>query len=231
VGGFGSGRQSSGSRYLAAEQCYSLDLACLARSGYLAPGVKATGSRQWFATNDPEEITGEAGVTIDLRDLAAPTFTISYVAGGVPLEIHGRLLTTRPQLGGVRYWFGCPRCGMRRRVLYAYPARGRERFACRRCHGLRYYSHREGAADRSLRRARTLYRRIGGHPDQAWYEKPKWMRWKTFDRILEEAHAAATRADVLHFYGLSMPASLRGHFPGFEAERARMLAAIGQTAA
>ena len=191
MGGFGSGRSSGGSRYLTVEQCYSLDLAMLAHSGYLAPGMKASGSRQWMTGDNPEP-TAEAGVSIDLRDPAAPTFTISYLADGEPVELRGRLLTTRPRYAGVRYWFQCPRCGMRRRVLYAYPRWGRECFACRRCQGLRYYSHRENDAERSLRRARKLYRYIGGGPDQAWYEKPKWMRW---ENVRPRARGGARRGE------------------------------------
>jgi hypothetical protein len=224
MGGFGSGR--SGSRFLTVEQCYALDLADLARVGYLAPGRMATGSRQWVTSRVPEAIDAEAEVSLDLRNPEAPAFRISYRADEEPIEIRGRLLTTRPQLGGVRYWFQCPRCWQRRRVLYAYPARGRERFACRRCQGLRYYSHRESQADRCLRRARKLYGRVGGQVDQSWYEKPRWMRWKTFDRILSAAHEAATRCDLLTLYGRSMPASLRRYFPGYEEERARILAQL-----
>ena len=48
MGGFGSGRSTGGSRYMTVEQCYSLDLATLAHSGYLAPGMKASGLRQWM---------------------------------------------------------------------------------------------------------------------------------------------------------------------------------------
>src|SRR3954464_10050201 len=45
-----------------------------------------------------------------------------------------RLLTTHPHLGGVRYWYECPRC--QRRVGKLYIADARSDFACRRCYRL-----------------------------------------------------------------------------------------------
>ena len=154
MGGIGSGPWGGrGSRYLTVEQCYGLDLAFLKRAGYLVPGGKASGSWKW-TTGDAPEVTAQVAVVIDVRDTAEPTFTITYKAGDEPIEIHGRLLTARPELGGVRYWFQCPRCGMRKRCLYAHDRYGRHRFACRRAQGLRYCSHRESREDRLCRKAR-----------------------------------------------------------------------------
>ena len=45
--------------------------------------------------------------------------------------------TTNPHFGGVRYWFACPRCSLRVRMLY-YPAPGAD-LACRHCLGLVYF--------------------------------------------------------------------------------------------
>ena len=83
-------------------------------------GYKATGSWEWTTGDNPGP-TANVMVEIDLRDRQVPTFRIIYKVDEEPVEIRGRLLTTCPQLGGIRYWFQCPRCFMPRRVLYAHP--------------------------------------------------------------------------------------------------------------
>ena len=55
-----------------------------------------------------------------------------------------RITTTRPRIGGLRYWFRCPvehdgkPCGRRTKRLYLPP--GQEIFGCRACYGLTYRS-------------------------------------------------------------------------------------------
>jgi hypothetical protein len=49
-----------------------------------------------------------------------------------------RLEATRPNFGGVRWWFSCPQCGKRCKKLYL-PA-GQWEIACRLCHRLTYTS-------------------------------------------------------------------------------------------
>jgi hypothetical protein len=110
---------------------------------------------------------------------------------------HGDLETTRPQYGGVRWWFTCPRCGRRRRVLYAYTITGWHRFACRRCHGLRYYSQRESPQDRLARKTRKLWRRAGSKDGCEPWVKPKWMRWATFSRFVLAGRAAQEAGDMI----------------------------------
>jgi hypothetical protein len=188
----------SGSRYLTVEQCYGLDLANLRRAGFFdVPNVKATSPWRWTTGDDPT-VTAEVELTIDLR-VDPPRYRISYAAdspaGPEPVEIRGQLLTTRPQYGGVRYWWACPRCDQRRRVLYVYPRHGRHRFACRRCQGLRYYVHRETRTDRLHRRAKKMWRRAGSEDGHEPWEKPKWMRWATFSRLVLAGREAQEAGD------------------------------------
>lgn len=197
MGGPGSGKWGyGGSRYLTTEQCYDLDIADLRRAGMFRPGAKASTTWEWWTNNDPER-SSTVGVEIDLRDLEAPQFAVRYAIGEEPLSFLGWLETTRPQYGGVRYWFRCPRCGRRRRVLYVYPSNGWKRFACRRCHGLRYYSHRESPQDRLARRARKLWRRAGSKDGCEPWVKPKWMRWATFSRLVLMGRAAQEHGDLI----------------------------------
>ena len=70
--------------------------------------------------------------------------TFELLNGTTPSPVHQRIALTRsrPNFGGLRWWFLCPGngqpCGRRCYKLYL-PAGG-EGFACRRCHGLVYSS-------------------------------------------------------------------------------------------
>jgi hypothetical protein len=72
------------------------------------------------------------------------------------------LAPTRPQLGGLRWWFVCPQLNRRVRKLYL-PLGGRH-FWSRHAYELAYVSQRETKFDRALRRARKLRLRLGGDP-------------------------------------------------------------------
>jgi hypothetical protein len=92
---------------------------------------------------------------------------------------------TACHLGGVRPWFICPALGCGRRVAILYE---RGIFACRHCHQLAYVTAREDEAYRATRRADQLRERLEWKP--GIYNdpgpKPKWMRWRTFQRLTEE---------------------------------------------
>ena len=96
-----------------------------------------------------------------------------------------RITRTPSALGGSRDWFICPAVGCGRRVAILY---GGAIFACRHCHRLAYASAREDYGDRAMRRADRLRARLGWEPGiiNPEGEKPKWMRWRTFDRLVEQ---------------------------------------------
>lgn len=88
--------------------------------------------------------------------------------------------------GWFRPWFVCPRCGRRCALLYlsSLPA-------CRHRYGLVYPSRRKPADDRAIRRAERIRARLGWKPDIAnpGSGKPKFMHWRTYERLKAE-HAA-----------------------------------------
>jgi hypothetical protein len=79
------------------------------------------------------------------------------------------------------------------------------------CYCLAYASSREDAADRTARRADSLRARLGWEPGilNGDGSKPKWMRWRTFDRL-------SAKHDAL--VGHSMQASMLklGRFKDFQ---------------
>jgi hypothetical protein len=99
------------------------------------------------------------------------------------------VVCTRPNFGGRRLWLLCPRtnCARRCRVLYREWDTNPRAFACIRCARLAYSTQRESREDRLERRADRLASRLRLEPGSTnTYLKPKWMRYKTFQRIIDE---------------------------------------------
>ena len=93
--------------------------------------------------------------------------TLGYRLGqGQPIEQPVYLSWTRPQFGGRRPWFVCPRCNRRVALLYL---RG-ERWTCRICCGLAYRSELELKGSRGQMMAQKIQARLGG--DRSGFEFP-----------------------------------------------------------
>jgi len=104
-----------------------------------------------------------------------------------------RIVRTPCNLGGWRAWFICPAVGCGRRVAILY---GGAIFACRCCYRLAYASSREDAGGRATRRADSLRARLGWEPGilNGGGQKPKWMRWRTFERLAAEHDSLVGRS-------------------------------------
>jgi len=65
-------------------------------------------------------------------------------------------------------------------------------YLCRTCQNLSYPSQREQPQDRAFRRADGIRVRLGGQPGIAnpFPEKPKYMHWRTYERLEREADEA-----------------------------------------
>jgi hypothetical protein len=76
-----------------------------------------------------------------------------------------------------------PGCGRRAAILYGGPT-----FTCRHCGELAYASQGERAAARAIRRVHKLRERLGWGPSLSFEhgDKPKGMRWATFERLVEQ---------------------------------------------
>jgi hypothetical protein len=76
-------------------------------------------------------------------------------------------------------------------------------WGCRRCLKLRYTSQGFGRGDRLQRRADELYARAGFESEDGTYlHKHKWMRWRTFNRLMDRANALSEAADAAFLYRL-----------------------------
>jgi hypothetical protein len=100
-------------------------------AGLLAAGTRRSGSvRRWPTSTSLLEYVVAWEISAD--DGAG---TLALRHRGVPEGQAFVLATTRPVVGGTRWWFTCP-CG--RRVGKVYLPAGADRFACRTCHNLTY---------------------------------------------------------------------------------------------
>ncbi|UCH78626.1 MAG: hypothetical protein JSU81_01360 [Candidatus Coatesbacteria bacterium] len=138
MGGKGSGRTYL-VRKTAVEECCEVAVSDLAGGGPLRPGVRRRGGLAWCRGGG---VVFALGYALDTADPAAAAVRLGYAsAGGEEIEEVFRLEVTRPNYGGVRFWFTCPGCGRRRRKLYLPPRR--RLFRCRECYDLTYESCRE----------------------------------------------------------------------------------------
>jgi hypothetical protein len=117
---------------------------------------------------------------------------------------------TECNFGGRRAWFLCPASGCSRRVAILY---GGALFACRHCYQLAYPSQREAAHDRAMRRAEKIRERLGWEPGILNRSgcKPKWMRWRTYERLSDEHKALVEESlatAVRRFGGIGQGAGL-----------------------
>ena len=101
------------------------------------------------------------------------------------------LCTTPCYFGGRRWWFRCPECGRRCRILYLPPKQ--DRFACRTCHHLTYRSQQEKPSRLELliigpRRLEDLWVRLQ-------LADSDHQRQKLADRLVRTARAVEKALD------------------------------------
>ena len=198
MGGYGSGR--SGGR-ATTDSGLTLSLSKLLRDKLFRPGAWS-GSLVWTNTTTGERV-GSIGYEAHLGEESGRV-RLYYTTTRWGGERHDsdywiQLVTTTQPFGGRRWWFVCPRTG--RRAANLYLPNGAVTFAARQAYRLAYRSQREAPHDRALRRAFKLRGRLGADGGIGDYvPKPKWMRWPTYDRKLEEIAAAEEIVDA-HLLG------------------------------
>jgi hypothetical protein len=193
MGGYGSGR--SGGRPTVGSALW-LDIDEMMRRGLVRPNAHVDCELRFSFYDDEIDIRCEAHVSTPEGSFVRLQYAMTNHRTGEKIEIDDKvyLATTRPHFGGLRWWFMCPRLIRKVRKLYL-PLGGRH-FWSRRAYELAYASQGETVYDRARRRARKLTLKLGGDPDDDTYPcKPKRMRWKTYDRLMEKLVAADRVAD------------------------------------
>jgi len=195
MGGYGSGR--SGGRVLV-ENSLRIDVDALMRRGCIQPGAHVMGEMNFDFDEQKLSVQFETRLGHPENSWIRLKYAIVDYWTGDEHRIDDQIFLVRTQspFGGSRWWFECPRSGRRVRKLYL-PLGGRY-FRSRRTYRLAYACQRETVEDRASRKARKICRRLGGDPDDDRYpDKPKRMRWKTYEHLIEKLVAAERLADRL----------------------------------
>lgn len=193
MGGYGSGR--SGGRVLV-ENALRIDVDAMIRRGCIQPDAHIVGQLRFDFDGDDLVVHFESRLGHPDNSWIRLKYAIVDYWTGDEHKINDQifLVGTQPPFGGVRWWFECPRSGRRVRKLYL-PLGGRH-FRSHLAYRLAYACQREAVDDRARRRARKLCLRLGGDPDDDTYpDKPKRMRWKTYNRLMDKLVAADRLAD------------------------------------
>ena len=178
------------------DQFQSIDIGWLRRQG--AHTIGASGRITWSRNGNDTGSIGYAVETegIRLRYTCTPR-------GGTPEHITEliALTTTQTRFGGFRYWFVCPSCARRCRLVY-----GGARFRCRLCQDAKYQSQYDSAMSRCTTRRwkirRWLKARSGSGRDwplgldYGLPPKPPRIHWATYDRLVALDQALARRWQV-----------------------------------
>ena len=185
------------------EGCLTLNMTTLRKQGMLVCG-RRTGWVSWsypaIGTLIPERLIGAVSYEVETTGMEGRvrlTQVMRVDPFGNPIEQSQqtiRLEATVPPFGGLRWWFVCPLSG--RLVSKLHLPQGRERFGSQAAYRLGYASQREDAHARACRRARRVRSKIGGSVNLSdrLPHKPKWMRWRTYERHRAACDDAGQRA-------------------------------------
>jgi hypothetical protein len=174
------------------ESCKSIDVRRWHHEGRLRPGQSFSCS--WTRGGKP---SGSISVQTETE---AVLLIFRHQSWGdtewQSVEQRVAITWTACRFGGRRPWFCCPGqyCGRRVALLYG----ARRLSACRRCYGLAYASQQEAVHYRLLGKAQKIRRRLGGSANmlEAFPDRPKGMRWLTYDRLRRAHDLAEGRAMV-----------------------------------
>ena len=142
MGGPGSGRWRGHVPRTTVEECFALDICDLKEKGLLDEAW------DYYHQDAPWP-----GVKIDIAfGESPPRVRLFYEIERIPFRVEVELESTKPHFGGKQWYWSCPTCGRRSRILYLVP--GGVQLACRCCHDLTYRSCQES------HQFDGLYRRI-----------------------------------------------------------------------
>ena len=178
-----------------------LDVLWLSRAGFLS-GL-CSGSLKW---SHGDSTTASIRVKGDRQALILDYRVKEGDGDWQTVQQRVPICWTPCRFGGERPWFVCSvsangvYCG--RQVAKLYGA-GRL-FACRHCYRLGYQAQRGGPLDRAYHRLARLHRRLGASydgPDGISPPRPKWMRQRTYDSVVQQIEAGENWLDTVFAVG------------------------------
>jgi len=189
MGSYGSGR-TGGQPTAEACDSYVLNARSFNRGG-LRTGVHGTAPLRY---SDGFQVS----IIIDTRNPHYRFLTLNHArrnsdASDVRYQV--QLVQTRPNYGGIRWWFLCPRSG--RRVAKLYLPRGGAYFWSRRAYRLGYPCQRGSPLDRAHLAGQKIGTKLSWDfwPDGP-PPKPSGMRWRTYERLIARWEEIEARLDA-----------------------------------
>jgi hypothetical protein len=179
------------------QQGLKLDFNLLARRGLITPG-SATGPHVIRWVNSNGAVIASGWISADMRSDIEGLLHIQV--GELDQTI--TLVALRRHLGGRQWFFSCPVMSCRASVLWLPP--GARQFASKHAWPgqVAYSSQFMTPMDRAHLGKERIKRRLIGELDPEEWDlppKPKWMRWKTYHRLVErfDRYEAALDAGAL----------------------------------
>lgn len=185
MGGYSSGRYRTRNRG-AVENTLRLDIRRLRRLGFVRPGAAVSGVIRW--EQDGQD-AGSIGLSLDLMELSGGHAKLTFA---VQKESRQQSITVASEpcrLGGLRYYFICPRSLRRCEVLCCVGGV----FASRQYHRLSYSSQTEDPLGR-LHRARLkaesrLYGKGGRAVPRGANRERLVARWIAYEEATDQLFA------------------------------------------
>ena len=179
------------------QQGLKLDINLLARRGLIKPGSTTDPHAiRWMNSNG--EVIASGWISADMEGDSGGLFCIRIEDFDQPIPLVG----LPRHYGGRQWFFVCPITNRRASVLWL--PQGARQFASRHAWPgqVAYRSQFMSPMDRAyLGKEKIKQRLIGELDPQEWDlpPKPKWMRWKTYHRIVEqfERYEAALETGAL----------------------------------
>lgn len=167
------------------EQGLKLDINRLIRQGAMRPGVRSGSFRISWTDSYTGEVVAAGIITANMEGLYQGWFRIQL--GSLDQWID--LIPQPRHFGGRQWYFECPMTRRRCSVLWRPP--GAKRFCSRQAwtRQAAYASQFLDADNRAHRgKAKIKARLIGDCDPDEWDlpPKPKWMRWWTYNRLVEK---------------------------------------------
>lgn len=188
MGGYGSGREG----WLPiVEDGLRVDLRSLRRKGYLEERLYDPVRLEWSRGGDTFASIQCLVNTTDQDPWLRLVYAVTRSGERINVDERLELVRFQQPFGGHRWYVVCPQTGSRCQCLYCPPGaihfRSRKAFRCR----LQYRSQGLTPAFRMLERANKIAERVATllPPEERcntramFPVKPKWMRWRTYDRL------------------------------------------------
>ncbi len=198
MGGYGSGGHSRG-RKRTVNDCNRIDLNNMVRKKVIPKNGWNRGGWVWHDSYTGEQ-TAAISYEVDTRDESNSYLRLIYgfTKSDKKIDYKIRIVRTPQKQGGERLWLICPITYHRVSMIYL-PA-GRDYFASRYAYRLKYTSQSRSPEGRAIDRMWKYRNKLGG--EDFYPMRMPGMHESTYERILQKANDAESRADGFLYWRL-----------------------------